>query len=359
MLNSFTKSAPVKVCFVAALLAAIMLGGCRVGSRPRLRVSDFFGNPWGMRFGDPNDLGRHCLDNCRDEKLGLLYTCRGGFIDIGHLREAADRTHYISQVTYKNLMRSNTNYSFRAIEPSRYYITLAYPKHWKSLPRQRKEVVAREISIQLGQYLAHTSLIWHEILTWYGFSSAGLFPEYISAFSLEDPYSDVLGTQLAVKVLSDPQSFYEEDTYEKAMVAIIDETLKELDVQSAEITKQAADKIKGDWYKGGYYFFVEMKKRNFDVGFDDGIVTPWQVPGICPDTALQGCPAPGFEFLEEYGFNIKVRLEPIEFEKGKIYKAIGLKQSERITPYIHFPMIIESIRKEAKLLEGDNVDTPN
>ena len=352
------KSIRINACFMAVSLAAVALGGCQIGSRPRLRVSDFFGNPWGMRFADPNDLGRHCLDACRDEKLGLVYTCRAGFIDIGHLREAADRTHYITQITYNNMMQSNTDYSYRVIEPSHYSITLCYPDHWKELSRQKREVTAREISIQLGQYLAHTSLIWHEILTWYGFSSVGLFPENISAFSLEDPYSDVLGTLLAVKVLSDPHCFYEDSAFEEAMAAVIDETMTELDAQPPDTTEQAAKKIKGDWYEGGYYFFVEMKKRNLDVGLYDGAVTPWRVPGICPETALQDCPAPNFGFLEDYGFKIKIRIKPVEFQKGQIYAAAKLKRSDRITPYIHFPIIIESIRKEAKQHEGNNVDTP-
>jgi hypothetical protein len=244
------------------------------------------------------------------------------------------------------------------IEPSRYHISFGYPDHWKGLPRQDREIIAREISIQLGQYLAHTSLIWHEILTWYGFSSAGVFPENISAFSFEDSYSDVLGTHLAVKVLNDPRCFYDETAYEEAMMAIIDKTLKELDVQPPKTAKRAAKKIKGDWYKGGYYFFVDMKKRNLDVGLDDGVVTPWQVPGICPDATPQDCPAPNFSFLNEYGFKIKVRIKPVVFEKGKIYAAAGLKRSDRITPYVHFPMIIESIRNEARQHSGDLVDTP-
>lgn len=348
----------MNACVVAVSLAAVVLGGCQVGSRPRLRVSDFFGNPWGMRFADPNNLGCHCLEACREEKLGLVYTCRGGFIDIGHLREAADRTHYLSHVAYQNLMQSNTDYSYRVVEPSRYSITLGYPNDWKGLSKQKREVIAREISIQLGQYLAHTSLIWHEILTWYGFSSGGIFPENISAFSLEDPYSDALGTHLAAKVLSDPHCFYEEAAYEEAMTSLIDETLKELDAQPPETTRRAVEKIKGNWFEGGYYFFVEMKKRNLDVGLDDRVVTPWRIPGICPETAPQDCPAPDFGFLNQYGFKIKVRLRSFEFQKGNIYAAAGLKPSDQITPYIHFPIIIESIREEARQLEGNNVDVP-
>ena len=120
------------------LSALVLLCGCQVGSRPRLRVSDYFGNPAGMRFPDANDLGPHCLDACIGEKLGMVYTCKAGFIDIGHLREAADRTYYIANITYENLMQSNTNYSFRVIEPSRYHITFGYPDYWNDLPKHQQ-----------------------------------------------------------------------------------------------------------------------------------------------------------------------------------------------------------------------------
>jgi len=348
MLNYLNRFTRIKLYVIVLLLMVVITGGCQTRSRPRLRISDFFGNPWGMRYPDPNDLGRHCLDYCRSEKLGLVYTCRAGFIDIGHVREAADRTHYLAQLTYDNLMQAETDFSYRVIEPTRYTIALGYPDYWKDLSRENKESIAREISIQLGQYLAHTSLIWHEILTWYGFSSSGPFPEKISAFSCEDPYSDVLGTHVAATVLSDPRCFYKETAFEESMTALIDETLKQLGAQPPDTAKQAVEKIKGDWYEGGYYFFVEMKKRNLDVGLDDGIVFPCRVDDMCSDTPAQDCPAPNFGFLEKYEFKIRVRLKPVEFEKGRIYNTLGLKGSDRITPYIHFPMLLESIRKEVQ-----------
>ena len=200
--------------------------------------------------------------------------------------------------------------------------------------------------------MAHTSLIWHEILTWYGFSSAAIFPENISAFSWEDPYSDVLGTYLGATALSNGNG-----TYEENVAQLIDRTLKELDVQSAEVARKAAAKVKGEWFEGGYYFFVKMKKRNFDVGLDDGIVTPWLVPGTCPGTVPLGCPSPNPAcVLDEHGFKMRLEVTPMVFEKSKIYKPIGLKRSERVKPTIHFPMIMESIREAAQRREGGDID---
>jgi hypothetical protein len=336
---------------LAALLLIVSLAGCQVGSRPRLRVSDYFGDPTGMRFPDPEKLGRHCLDNCGEEKLGMVYTCKGGFIDLGHLREAADRTQYASQIVYNTLIRSRTNCTYRIIEPAWYSLTISYPKLWSSFSWQQKKAVARKVSIQYGQYLAHTSLIWHEIISWYGFASSGVFSENISAFSWEDPYSDLLGTRLAVMALNAPN-----ESYEDAMTRLIYETLRGLDVQPAATARQAEQLVQGKWFGGGYYFFVEMKKRNFDVGLDDGFVTPWLVPGICPDSVPQDCPASDLSVLEKYGFKMRLQIEPVELEKGKIYKAIGLNPSEFIRPSIHFPEIIEQIRKKAEKIEGETMD---
>jgi len=331
-------------CLINAALLIIVFSGCQVSSRPRLRVSDYFGNPLGMRFPDPEHLGQHSMEPSRDEILGIVYTCKAGFVDLGHLREAADRTQYASQIVYNTLIRSRTSCTFRIIEPSYYHLTISYPELWSSFPWNQKKEIAREVSIRYGQYLAHTSLIWHEILTWHGFASSGVFSENISAFSWEDPYSDILGTQLAVLALTNTQG----ESYEDAMTRLIYETLEQLDVQPAETARKAARMVQGKWFKGGYYFFVEMKERNFDVGLDDGLVMPWLVPGICEKTVPQGCPTPNLTVLEKYGFKTRLQIEPVEFEKVKVYKTIGLKPSEHIRPSIHFPEIIEQIRKKAE-----------
>lgn len=337
-----------------ALLLIVSFAGCQVGSRPRLRISDYFGAPTGMRFPDPNDLGRHCLDRCKEEKIGIVYTCTGGFIDLGHLREAADRTHYASQIVYNTLLRGRTSCTYRIIEPSHYHLTISYPNQWQSMSWKRKKTIARDISVQYGQYLAHTSLIWHEILTWYGFASSGVFSENISAFSWEDIYSDILGTWLAVEAQSNTNG----ESYEDAMTRLIDDTLRELDVQPAETARKAADLVHGKWFEGGYYFFVKMKKRNFDVGLDDGFCTPWLVPGICRDAVPRDWPSTNLGVLEKHGFKARLEIRPVEFQKVKIYRILDLNSSELIRPSLHFPVILEHIQKEARKMEGDRMDVP-
>jgi len=149
MLNYLNRFTRIKLYVIVLLLMVVITGGCQTRSRPRLRISDFFGNPWGMRYPDPNDLGRHCLDYCRSEKLGLVYTCRAGFIDIGHVREAADRTHYLAQLTYENLMQAETDFSYRVIEPTRYTIALSYPDYWKDLSERGKRALPEKFQYSL------------------------------------------------------------------------------------------------------------------------------------------------------------------------------------------------------------------
>ena len=347
-----TQRKNIHVCTLTALLLSLVLSGCQKASGPRLRKSDFFGAPTGIRFPDPDKLGVHSLSTSPKEKVGFVYTCKGGFIDMGHLREAADRTHYAAGVVYETLLRSKKSCSFKIIEPSWYHLTICYPENWQDLSNQEKQSIARDMSIQYGQYLGHVSLIWHEILTWYDYSSTGIFSENISSFSCEDSYSDVLGTCLGAKALLDPK-----ESYEEQMTKLIDETLEQLDVQPAAVARKAAKKVKGQWYDGGGYFFVKMKKRNFDVGFDDGFVTPWILPDICPEMTTRDCPVPNpNSILTKYGFRMRLEIEMMGLQKGQVHKALSLKSSERIRPAIHFPKIVDIIIDEAKKREGADVD---
>jgi hypothetical protein len=351
MPKSFKKSATINACFMAVALAAVVLSGCQKASGPRLRNSDYFGALGGIRFADPDNLGPHSLGPNPKEKLGFVYTCKGGFIDMGHLREAADRAYYAAGTVYGTLMHLEKSCSFKIIEPSYYHLEIGYPVNWNLLSNQEKQTIARDISVQYGQYLGHLSLIWHEILTWYDYSSKGLFSENISSFSPEDTYSDVLGTCLGARALKNPR-----ESYEETMTNLIDETLEELDVQPADVAKKAAKQVKGEWYEGAGYFFVRVKKRNFDVGFDDGFVTPWLLPDICPELISKDCPVPNPNaILTKHGFKMRLEMEMVGLEKGQVYKALHLKSSERIKPAIHFPKIIDSIIGEAQKREGPDV----
>jgi hypothetical protein len=327
---------------LVVLLSAILLsGGCQISGKPRLRFGAFWGSPIGMEFTELKHLGNHSYGFTLHETNGMMYTCKGGFIDIAHVRESADRTAYLQKVTYQTLMRGQKKFTFQIIEPSKYRVTLSYPRIWNDILTKEKEAIAKEVSIRLGQYLAHMTLIWHEIVTWYGFATSGIFPDTISAFSWEDTYSDLLGTRLAVQAIRD-----ENRSYDEAMTELFLLKLRELGVQPARVAHEAARQIEGRWFTGGFYFLVHMKRRNLDVGMDDGYITPWLVPGICPDAEPLSYPVPDLEAIYRYGFNADVELEPHILEKSKIYHSIHLAGDKRIRPQVDFRKIMAVIEKQ-------------
>ncbi len=324
----------------AAIGAAIIISGCTSGGA-RMRLGAYFGAPFGMPFPSPDKLGHHNSHSGIGENNGMVYTCKGGFIDIGHVREAADRTAYISEIARENLASGRKQFSFRVIEPSRYWVKVTYPENWDKLSGSERAKALTEVSILMGQYLAHRSLVWHEIVTWYGFSTAGVFPETISSFSCEDPYSDVLGTHLGVQALRDS-----EHSFNEATTRLINEVLKELDVQPARVAHRARDKVRGQWYTGGFYFFVNMKKHNFDAGLDDGLISPVLVSGMCPEAEPLPWPVPSLESLAGYGFGMRVEIEPLIWQKDKIWHSIGLaKNVSRVDPEVYFPAMVDAIKK--------------
>lgn len=281
--------------------------------------------------------------------MGMVYTCRGGFIDIGHVREAADRTAYLQKILYSALLEEKTQVSYRIIEPSHYTALITYPPGWSTLSEEQKKAAAFETSVKMAQTFTHWSLVWHEILTWFGFASSGIFSEHISAFSWEDTYSDLLGITLAGRVLRSGQS------YNKGITDELNRALKELDVQPASTARRAARQIEGKWYSGGFYFFVEMKKRNFSTGLGFRPVIPMLVPEICPEAVPSPLPAPTLSSPTPEGFDVDLLIFPVETERWKIYRILNLEPEMPIRPVLHFPPLLEEIRNQAQPRSGLSV----
>jgi hypothetical protein len=348
-----TKSL-VRLLELSGLLLALSLGGCRSPQDPHLRISSYFGSVGPMQFVDPNNLGRHSyyLDHQLGEVTGMVYTCRAGFIDLGHLREAADRTAHVYRLVYQNIMQGDKEFSFRVIEPSVYHLSLDYPPQWSDLSAREKQAIARQMALKLGREIAHTSLIWHEMITWFGFASSGLFPEQISSFSWEDPYSDALGTVLAVQALS------KGGLYDQTMTDLINKKLRELEVQPPHVAHQAYKKVEGQWFAGGLYFFVKMNKRNFDVGLANQQLIPWLVPGMCLEAQPEPCLVPRVQTEDLFGFTIELTLDPRIMEKAKIYDWLALQKNQRLKPSEHFPLLLDKIVEDARRQYGPPVDAP-
>jgi len=324
---------------------------------PRTRMGSYPSSTVGTNFLGPEELGQHSYRFSLSEKNGILYTCRAGHIDVAHLRKAADWTAFIAAMTFEKIKENETEFSFKLMEPSLYHVELEYPETWSNLSEQEKEDIAFDISVRLAEHFIYTATTWHEIITWFGYKCTGvLYSEFPSAFTWEDTFSNLLGTHIAAVALRDDGHDYDE-----AMTLAFKRELEKLDVQSGSTAKVAAKRVRGKWYSGGLIFFMNMKKRNFDIGLDDGYVTPSivkSVPG-CKGVEPVLYPAPNLDFLSEYGFSAKFEIEPREHEKGEILSIVypeDESRQERIEPAIHFAAIMSYIKEDAIKRYGRNVD---
>jgi len=154
-----------------------------------------------------------------DEKSGILYTCRGGFIDIAHVRDNADRTFYLA-AQIGRLPATGGTVSLADEGAERRIVVRPLDA------RLVRKYGIREVVTGLAEWLDFQLSIWHEIATWYRWSSTA-FSEQASAFSPEDLYSNLLGLKIAGAVLR-RQAAPTEAEYDRHVTAILNDALRKL-----------------------------------------------------------------------------------------------------------------------------------
>ncbi len=317
----------MKKRLVLAVAVGLLLSaaGC---TGPRARLGYIPTATFGVPFPDPEDIGSHSFNYSPFESGGIVYTCRAGHLDIDHIRVEQMRKLLTDRVE---------QFSFSlAGETSTHWITLTYPDDWDSRPD--KAAVIEEIAYTAGPYFVYTATVWHEILTWYGVHFMGIEPEFNSAFSWEDLYSNLLGIHLSLEAQRDP-----EHGYNKAMTLALERALQRLEVQSGKTAKAASDSVRGQWDTGN--LVPDMKMRNFDIGLD-GSVTPVLIPDVaaCPSPEPAPLEVPTLDVLKQFGLTVTYQIKPNVFEQGAIYRDAGEKQ---IFPEKHFPILLEAMKQQA------------
>ena len=128
------------------------------------------------------------------EHNGIIYTCRGGFLDTAHVRDFADLTWFLAARVEARLETGGTielrDYGGRrrvTIRPVR--------------RDEIREVGRTSLAIAVAARLSFDLSVWREIATWYGYESVPPWSEKLSSFSPEDLYSNLLGTKLAEGIL--------------------------------------------------------------------------------------------------------------------------------------------------------------
>lgn len=177
------------------------------------------------------NLGRHYFLGNPEEGNGIIYTYRGGFIDMGHLRDQADWTAYLFALIIKN---KSVGYIYQ-------------PLGHEGGEKELKINVPRDISdsdaMLLAGKIAYDLSVWHEIATWYGASYIPMVPERYSSFSVEDAYSNLLGVIIGIEALKSNLPF------EEAMTQLINSKLTELkSVQTEAETYSAMEAVRNIWW---------------------------------------------------------------------------------------------------------------
>jgi len=326
---------------IASIGLIICVNGCKLGG-PRTRIGTLPTPPPGPRFADPDNLGKHSYQFNPFETNAIVYTCKAGHLDITHIRYNADHTRHLIRKIRKTMLKKGDGFTFRlSIERTRHKVKFGYPEYWDNLSHHEKKMFADAIAFEIGPYLSYNATLWHEILTWFGVHFIGFEPEFNSSFSWEDIYSNLLGTKLAVEAMKDTKH-----SYNKAMTLVIDRKLKELGAQPRAVAIQASEKMRGKWYSG--FLFVDMLRRNMDVGIDDGFVTPTLVPGFCPGVEPELLGVPTTDILSKYGFSMDYKIYPNEWEKDEILRVIYPNgDGKYATPEKHFSILMRYIRREA------------
>ena len=333
--NRFLLGPTNTVLVIVCGLVIIAAGGCGGGPRPRNGYSPTTG---GVPFPDPERLGNHSYGPGIGEASGIVYTKRGGSIDIDHLRGAADIARHAYDLSRSALLKGKNKFSVSP--PFEYFsnkVEFKYPENWDSLSAEEKTSIATEVSLQVGQTVGYNSTLYHEMLTWFG-TRFLLIPEFYSAFSWDDVYSNLVGTTLAMKAVQDPKQ-----NYNQAMTRLLTEEMKTLGAVPRAEAIRITDSVKGKWFKVGLAL-PTISRKNVDAGFDDGYVSPALIPGASDAEPIDYA-VPALDSLEKYGIEMVYTMGSAHAADRKMRKIAGTKGP--LEPGRHFAAIMEHVRKEA------------
>jgi hypothetical protein len=328
----------------------------------------------GLRLGNllnVNDLGKHGYNSglvslknepssafVSAEKNGLIYTCRGGFIDTAHVRDYADWMVYLVGRVRKMIDSGGT--IVLPSEGGKRFVHVGAIS-----PHIIEEVGREELAIRLAQWAAIHLAIWHETATWYGWSSWGLFPETASAFSPEDLYSNMVGIMIASELIREDLADNDAQ-YNEAMNVAFPEVLRRLGGAPAEITRSAIRSVDGRWWDSTKPLPDKevVLRRSFDIGPE---IYPWKPPmGRTVDARrvrefCDGDPRP-----IPLAYETKIEGEPVHYmvrlevhPENKLAELLAAYKTDGVwVAQEEFPAIVKRARREAREEFGDTADRP-
>lgn len=185
--------------------------------------------PVGEQVVDTTKLGPYKLDG--GDVVGIVYTCRGGFIDFAHLRDLVGLTYYYHHA----LTKGGANVVGKKI--LQYPIIGRPPLGGVTI---KKNVPAAD-RIDVAASMAFDQSVFYEIETYWqdDFVDIGM---HHSAFSPEDLVSNFIGTHIATRALR-----LTTIPFEKAVTQELNAVINLLQPLTKEKTKEAFALIEGSW----------------------------------------------------------------------------------------------------------------
>ena len=117
----------------------------------------------------------------------------------------------------------------------------------------------------------------------------------------------------------------------------LNKVLETLDVQPMKKAQQIARDTRGEWYVVGFPIFMDVIKRNLDIG-EDGTVK-----SITYDGEGLAMPVPKKQW-EHHGFKMTLEILPKGYQSRRIRK---LLDKDRVTPEHDFKIIMDFIEQDA------------
>jgi len=305
---------------------------------------------------DPRQLGRHRYDAAliglanglahaflSPERNGLVYTRRGGFVDLAHVRGYADWTVYL---THRIGAMLATGGSIGLPDEGGRRVL-----HLTATPRDiLRRVGHRRVARALAELVAWQLSLWHETATWYGWSSVAVFPERVSAFSPEDLYSNALGIRVASALLRIGGAETRRQ-YEANMDAVLPQVLERLGAVSAECSRRAAQLVDHIWWDSRRRLPRPdvVLERNFQTGPE---LVPWRVSLPESGHGLGGnlhvgpmvLRVPDRLDVTETGSLVRLVIQP---EQGRARRVLGDRVNGR-----DLEAVVRRIREEAQRSDG-------
>ena len=207
----------------------------------------------------------------------------------------------------------------------------------------------REVVIQLAEWLDFQASIWHEIATWYRWSSTA-FSEQPSAFSPEDLYSNLLGLKIAGEIVRRHDAGSEEE-YDRNVTALLADALTKLGPLPREASRFAFEYVDGIWWDSSQRVPDNqlVRHRNFDIGPK---LYPWKLVDAQPsDTLLarqggvhQVC---GGDWTP-LGLNVPDRLGDVPFRRWRRWRSDPVRRCSRTDSASRSPAATSSRRTTSR-----------